>query len=124
MEPFIPIIWFLLVLLTPVAFVTTACISLVNGAKLSDVVLKLGFAFLVYVCMTAAYIPLMFIMVFAGAHSEPVGNALDLKGEIFSGFLVFVYGAAGWLLCSLISGKLIKPRQILDINREKPLSIL
>lgn len=124
MEVFIFIIGFFLVLLIPTAFIATACITYINGTKLSEVILKSFLALVIYVCVTVAFIPLMFAIVFAGAHSEPVGNALNLKGEIFYSFLVLAYAVSGWLLCSLIYGKWIKPRLIFGFNREKTPSIL
>lgn len=109
MEPYIPIFWFLLVLIIPLAFLVTAYKNYIDGIRVSDIILKLVVAFIGYISTTAVTLPFMFIIIFAGAHSEPLGNAIDLKGEIFSLTLVLVYAVIGWLLCSLINGGLIKP---------------
>jgi len=124
MEPFIPLIWFLFVFAIPLAFLVTGYISYVNGTKSSEIILKLFVAFLGYVCITAATFPFMFIIVYVGAHTKPVGNALDLKSEIIYFAMILAYVIIGWLLCSFVNGSLVKPWKIFNWNSEETQSIL
>ncbi len=123
MEPFIPLIWFLFVLIIPTAFLVTGFISYINGVKTSEIIVKLFAAFLAYICMTAATFPFMFFVVYAGAHTKPVGNSLDLKGEIIYFAIILAYTIIGWLLCSFINGGLVKPWKIFHWSNEKTQSI-
>lgn len=123
MEPLIPIIWFLFVLILPTTFSVTGYISYINGVKPSEIILKLFVALLGYVCITGATFPFMFVIVFAGAHTKPVGNSLDLKGKIVYFAMILTYLIIGWLLCSFVNGNLIKPWKIFNRSNEKNQSL-
>ena len=114
MEDLILLVWFLFVLITPPAFLVTAYISYINGVKTSEIILKLFAAFLGYVCVAGATFPFMFVMIFAGAHTKPVGNSLDLKGEIVYSGMILACLIIGWLLASFVNGSLIKPWKIFN----------
>ena len=123
MEFFIKLIWFLFVLAFPIVFLVVGYVSYINGTKLSEIILKLFVALIGYVCITGVTFPFIFVVVYAGAHSNPVGNSLDLKGKIVYFAMIFAYLIIGWLLCSFINGSLIKPWKILNRSNEKNQSI-
>lgn len=123
MESFIVLCWFLLVLIIPFALLIIGYISYLREAKILEIILKLLLCLLIYFCLTMVAIPFMFIVVFAGAHSNPVGQALDTKGEILYSVFVFAFGIIGWLLCSFVNNGFIKPRLIFRIERGKTQSI-
>ncbi len=118
METFIPIIWFLFLLVIPFALLVIGYISYLSEAKISEILLKLFLAFLGYFFITSVTIPFMFVLVFAGAHSKPVGHTLDTKGEILYSAIVLGYGFIGWLLCSFANGGFIKPWLIFSWERK------
>lgn len=123
MEPFIPLIWFLFLLLIPLSLLVIGYISYLNEVKVSEIILKLFLAFLGYFFITFLTFWFMFILIFAGAHTNPVGHVLDTKGKIFYSVMVFGYGFIGWLLCSFVNGGFIKPWLVFRWERGKTQSI-
>ncbi len=123
MEVFIPLFWFLMVIGLPIALLVTSYVAYTGGVKISEIIAKSALAFLVYCLITIVVSWFMFLLIFAGAHSEPVGQVLDWKGKIFYSGLVFIYSIIGWLLCSFINGGLIKPWTIFNRNSNKTQSI-
>jgi hypothetical protein len=63
-------------------------------------------------------------MIFAGAHTKPVGHALGFQGKLLYSAILFFYAFIGWLLCSMINGRLIKPSRNWSLESEKPPSML
>jgi Na+/H+-translocating membrane pyrophosphatase len=110
MEGLIVIIWFLLILAIPLALIVTSYSKYINGGKVSEIIGKLTIGFIVHICLTIISFPFMFFVIFSGAHTKPVGQALNLKERLFYLAIVITYGVVGWLLCSLINEKLIKLR--------------
>ncbi len=89
--------------------VTTAYVVHVRGAKLVDISAKLVLGLTVYGFLTAGTGFLMFLMIFAGAHTEPVGQALSYTERVTAAAVVALYAVIGWLMCSLINGGLVLP---------------
>lgn len=110
MELFIFIIWLILLFIIPLALIVTSYCKYINGGQPFDIVLTLTLGFFIHIIISAFTIPFMFIMIYAGAHSDPVGNGLRLEGKFIYAIGLLIYGGVGWLLCSLIYGKLIKPK--------------
>jgi Na+/H+-translocating membrane pyrophosphatase len=110
MEGLIVIIWFLLLIGIPLALIITGYYKHVGGAQVSEIIGKLAIGFIVHIILTVVSFPFMFFVIFAGAHTNPVGQALNLKETLFYWAIVLIYGVAGWLLCSLINERLIKLR--------------
>jgi hypothetical protein len=123
MQSIIFLTWFLLLLIIPLALLVVSYISYVNGIKISEIIAKLFLSLLVYIPITFITFWFMFVMVFAGAHSNPVGESLTAGGKVFYSAMVLIYGLTGWLLCSLVSGKLIKPWSVFILNTGKSQSI-
>ena len=108
MEGLIVIIWFLLLLAIPLALIVTSYVKYTDGSKVSDIIGKSVIGFVAHISLTIISFPFMFFVIYAGTHTKPIGQALDLKERLFYLAIVLIYGVVGWLLCSLISGKLIK----------------
>ena len=123
MEIFIPLLWFLIVIGLPIALLVTGYIAYTGGVKTSEIIAKQALAFLIYCLITFAISWFMFILISAGAHSEPVGQVLDWRGKVFYSALVFTYGVTGWFLCSFINGGLIRLWMIFDYSSNKSQSI-
>jgi hypothetical protein len=98
-------------------------IAYIDGMKMSEIIGKLALSFLVYCVITLVAFWFMFLLIFAGAHTKPVGQALTWKEEIFYCGLIFIYSIIGWLLCSFINCGLIKPWTIFSQNSNKTQSI-
>lgn len=108
MDEIIILFWSLLFIISSIAFFVTAYHSYIHGSKISDIILKLVFAFIIYGMLTVVSGGFLFVIVFAGAHTEPPGNALNLQGFVIM-FVVFaLYLITGWLSCSFIKGDIIK----------------
>jgi hypothetical protein len=124
MEVLIGMVWFLLFLTIPVALMTTSYIRYVNGGRVSEIIATSLLSFILYIFVTIGTGWFIFLMIFAGAHTNPVGQALNFQGKlIFCGIVVF-YAFLGWLLCSIVNGNLIKPSTDFNWKSEKPPSIL
>jgi ABC-type uncharacterized transport system permease subunit len=123
METLIVIIWFLLLVAIPLALIVTSYSKYIDGGQGSEIIGKLVIGFFVHLCLTIFSFPLIFFAVFAGAHTEPVGKALNAKEQLFYWAILVIYGVAGWLLCSLINEKLIKPKFNLKSQSKQTQSI-
>ena len=77
-------------------------------------------SFLAYLSTTFLALSLLAIL----NDSGETLNGVDSLGEITSAFVVFGYAVAGWLLCSLINGELIKSWRHFSLSNRKPISIL
>jgi len=124
MELVIFLAWFCSVCGISLALIVSGYRIHVEGAKTIDIVAKLTFGFIVHSVLTVTMFPLMFIMIFAGAHTVPVGNALTVAGKIFYVCAIALHAFAGWLLCSFVNGRLIGLRSIVGIGSEEQISIL
>jgi hypothetical protein len=124
MEVLIAIIWFLLSLAIPLALIITSYDKYLNGGRVFEIVARLILSFILYFCITIGTSWLMFLMIFVGAHTDPVGEALSFKGRLLYCAVLFFYAFIGWLLCSIVNGRFIKPSRIFSWKSDKPLSIL
>lgn len=103
-------LWFLLFLTMPVVFAATAYYRYMRDGKGAEAFGLWLAAISGYVVLTGLFIPFLFIIVFAGAHSNPVGQALTTEGLVLFLASILIYAAVGWLLCSMINKSLILPR--------------
>jgi len=124
MEVVIFLVWLCLVWGIPLSLIVSAYKVYIDGVKKIDILAKLAFGFIVHLVLTFAMFPLIFIMIFAGAHTEPVGNALTFLGKILYICAVSFHTFVGWLLCSFINGRLIRLRSIIGFGVEEHISIL
>lgn len=105
MEPIIFLIWAGLVLLVPLALAVSAYIGLRSGIELSRIIGMTIIGLIIHgsvVCMTFF---LMFLMIFGGAHTEPVGNALSYPVRIVYLAIELFYAVAAFSFCSLVTGR-------------------
>lgn len=123
MEAFIVLSWFLLMLGFPLAFVVAAYNAYIWGMKVSELLARVMLAMIVYGLLTALLFYPVLLVIFAGAHTEPVGNALAPKEEAILFLIVVMYGGVGWLCASLVNGGLIRPNSP-SLRSSKPPSIL
>ena len=110
MERFIFLIWIILLFALPLAFIVTGFCKYINGGQPFDIFLKILTGLIIHIFIAIFTVPFMFIMVYGGAHSEPVGEALNSEVKLIYYIGLLIYCVVGWLLCSLIYGKLIKPK--------------
>ncbi|MCU1291066.1 MAG: hypothetical protein JWN60_3295 [Acidobacteria bacterium] len=123
MEIFIFLSWILISLIIPLALLVVGFGSYLKGQNLSKIIPRLFLAFVGYIFV--AIVTSLFVggMMNASIHKKPDHKVLDLAGQIVFTALILTYAASGWLLCSFVRGKFIKPLQILGIDKEKPQSV-
>ncbi len=107
MEALIFFLWVLIVFATPFALITVTYIFFTAGSKGFEILLRLVVSLAIHGLVTYLLLWPMFIVIFAGAHTEPVGEALSIWGRVvFFGFDI-IHVIIGWLLCSFIALKFI-----------------
>ncbi len=107
METLIFLLWMLFVFANPVAFVVVGYCASIPGKHAFGIIGKGIVAFLVHIFLSFLTLTPIFIMVFAGAHSEPAGQALDIKGRLVLFAIAIGLGISGWLSSSFVYGKFI-----------------
>jgi hypothetical protein len=105
MEMLIFLVWVIMLLALPVAYLIGCYIGYTDTNNKTFVVASFSLSIVIHAALFYPYLYLMFYMIFAGAHTEPVGNALDLKGRLIYCGLVACYAVIGIGLFSLISGR-------------------
>ncbi len=104
----IVIIWFLLVVAIPLGLIVTAYVAFVRDRNLLFVVPTFVGALFVYVLVTVWMLEPMFIIVYAGAHSDPNGQGMDIWAILLLLTLDFGFAIFGWLAFSAVNGGFIK----------------
>lgn len=122
MATLLVLIWGFSLILTPFVLLVTAYYAYFHGLEIGEVALRLIGAFIGYFIITASSVPLYFIVVFAGAHSE-IGISLDFKGLIFYSVITLLYVGFCYLLISLVKGGFVKPWKLLVWEKTKEISI-
>ena len=107
----------------PAALLITGYVAYVDRKKAGEIISKLVLSFIIYGATTFVTGWFMFLLIFAGAHTDPVGQALSWQGKFIYSAIVLSYAALSWLLCSLVNGGLIKPWEIFQFNSNKTQSI-
>ncbi len=105
MEPLIFVFWILLVAGVPLMLIVSAFIGY---RKNSDALAAAGFftlGLIVHVTLVAITFWWMFFLIFAGAHTEPVGNALSTFGRILWLTIEILYALIWFSISSLIAGR-------------------
>ena len=102
--------WFLLAIGFPLSLIVSSYYVYVRGTPPYDIFGKLLLSLIIYGALTIPTAFLAGIIVFIGAHSNPFGSVLGIKGFMIGGAIIAVYAAAGWLANSLIVGHLIWPK--------------
>lgn len=112
MEALIALAWIIILVLIFLGITTAAYFAHIRGDNLLIVILpKLIVAIGVYLISSFIMMWPMFLMIYAGAHTEPVGSAFSLKGRLLMLGFVFVYAVLGWLACSFVYGSLVRPHR-------------
>jgi len=109
MEGLLAIIWFFIVLAFPLSLFVSAYVVHVRGLKFIDIAAKLVLGFIVYGFFSIGTGLLLSFMIFVGAHTEPVGQALGTKGRVLVAGILVLFALTGWLMSSVINGSLIWP---------------
>lgn len=107
MEGLIILVWFLLMIAIFLGLIVTTYIAFVRGKNLMIVIPKFILSLFIYFVLTSLMLQPMFVMLYAGAHTNPIGNAFSPWGRLIMCTFVLLYACSGWLLCSLIYGRLI-----------------
>jgi len=116
MEAFIVFVWFLLVLGVPVCLSSVAYYYHDSGTPAFGIIIRLIASIAMHLLISWALFLPMFIVIFAGAHTEPVGNALSMGGRFILMFVVLLHGLGGWLLCCFVALKFLFISRFLTIN--------
>lgn len=82
----------------------------VRGAKTLDVFAKVFAGAIVFCLFTVPLGWMAAIIVFIGAHTDPVGSVLGPREQVIGALILVIYAGSGWLMCSFIVGRLILPR--------------
>ncbi len=109
MEIAIFLVWFCLVWIIPLGFISTAYISYVNGRRLAWVVSTLVVGMLGFLLLSEMMIGPMFAGFFSGADPGPGGEGSNTFGRLTYLAMVLGYAAFGWLMCSVIYGRAVIP---------------
>jgi len=117
------IIWIFLFFIIALFLVITATRMASNQLRISKIVVKLFFSFLVHIPVSAVTgFLLLFITVGPDPHQ---GRERQIgSGEVTAGFIIIIsYALIGWLLCSFVNGKLLTSLSVFNFYSEKPQSI-
>ncbi|HEX8639304.1 MAG TPA: hypothetical protein VF692_14635 [Pyrinomonadaceae bacterium] len=87
----------------------------------SKITIKLLLSFFVYFLMSLI-IPLMMLFIIVGPDPRP-NKTIPFVSKLMCLILVGIYGFAGWLLGSFVSGKFIKSWQDFSFYEEKAQSL-
>jgi hypothetical protein len=98
----------ILLLGIPLGLIITGYCKYKDGGHPFGIVLTIVLGLFIHMIVLGFSIPFVFILAFAGAHTIPVGNALTLAGIFIYAIGLLLYRVIGWLLCSLVYGRLIR----------------
>ncbi len=107
MEAILSIICVLLVIITFLGLLVTVYYNYVRGINSANFILRSIIAFFLFVLTSTFTLSFGGFVMFVGAHTKPLGQALNTEWRILYAFLIFGCGIIGWLLCSLVNGSLI-----------------
>jgi hypothetical protein len=123
---FIPIIWFLLAGIIPIALLIIGIIKLINKVEIGETLIKLFVAFLLHLPVT----------IFCGVYVASMSNAIEhTKGTTVNGVrlvptvdltfcaVVFGYGIFGFFLCWFVNKNLSKILSIVTRSKQSTQSI-
>jgi len=119
MEALIVFTWVILVFLVPVCLVSVAYYDHETGTPAFKMIVRTVFAIAVHLMISWALLFPMFLVIFAGAHTEPVGNALSGGERLFLASIVFLQAVAGWLLCCLVALRFVGSSIIFRSNNHE-----
>jgi hypothetical protein len=120
METLLIIIWFILGIFNPFAFLVTAYISYLKENKTSRIIASLIFGFVLHILIVAITIPFIVPFGFITAHG---GSSKDWQIPAFFSIIDIIFVAAGWITCSIIYQKPIKSWKLLNFDFGKTPSI-
>lgn len=105
MEPLIFIVWLLLIVGVPIALIVASFVGLRGGSESRPVVAVALVTLLLHVvCVGFSVIP-MFVLMYAGAHTDPRGQALSTSGRILFISIEALYATAAFSLCTYLAGR-------------------
>jgi hypothetical protein len=107
MESLVFMLWCVMAGIFPISFLVLSYIRFGRETALIAILARLTPSFFVYFIASFLILQPMFVMLFAGAHAEPVGNSLTDAGKSLITSLVVVYGIVNYLLASFVRGRLI-----------------
>ncbi len=105
MEPLIFLLWCCLVIAIPIALIVATFVGIRRNADFIAVIGGLVIGLLVHVVAIALTFFPMFVVIYAGAHTTPPGNALDLKARLVFLSLEIFYLLIALSCCSLLAGR-------------------
>jgi hypothetical protein len=105
MEPLILFVWVVLLLGTPMAFIGSTGAAIQKGKEKGTAIGLCVFCILVHILIAFLTLFPIFVMMMAGAHSEPVGNGLNTFGRVLFITLEVAYAFASIAICSRLAGR-------------------
>ena len=105
METTIFLLWIFLLASVPLALVVAIYIGFGKFQNDPNRTVIAGFIFFLHLLFSALSLFPMFVLVFAGAHTQPEGNALDVKARLLWLFIEFLYGFCAFSICTWVGGR-------------------
>ncbi len=105
MELIIFLIWCFIVVAVPIALLVGAFIGVRQKA---DPIFAIGGAVIglfVHIAIVAGTFFLMFLLIYTGAHTSPLGNALNWRGRLLYLLIEILYLGIVLSFCSLLTGR-------------------
>ena len=124
MEGILVAFWLLAALVLPIGLVVSGYVGYCSGRNLGLILVSFIIAFIAYVPLSLIWLEINFVVVYAGAHTDPVGDALSRLGELFLLAFNLLYLAIGWLLCSFVAGQMLKPPTPFSFRRHRSISVV
>lgn len=105
MEPLIFMLWMVLTVAVPLMLLTSAFVGYRRGSDVFVAICLFVFGIIVHVGLVAVTFWFMFILIYAGAHTDPPGNALSWFGRIVWLGAEVLYAVIWISVSSLIAGR-------------------
>lgn len=121
MEILIVGLWIFLLLAIPVGLIYFAGVAYAKDEEISTIMGKMLISSFFY--LIATFFTFFYLMVNNREIHEPQIANPDSKYQIISLLIVYIYGFAGYFLCSFINGSFLKPCKISFLNSKKPQTI-
>ena len=109
MDLLLILVWFLLTMGFPLSLIVSSYYVYVRGSRLYDIFGKFLLSLIIYCALTIPTGFLAGLILFIGAHSNPVDAILGTKELLIGTGILVVYLVVAWLANSLIVGHLIWP---------------
>ena len=105
MEPLIVFIWLGLVAGTPVTFLVACFVAYRRNVSANRIIAGLPLTVIIHFVIAYATLFPMFIVLYAGAHTVPVGQVLSWPARLIILGLELTYAILVFSICTYLSGR-------------------